>query len=53
MIDLIEPTENGALNAALVTYDFSETMLQTDLTITRIGGTPDTLSPHNVEVVMY
>ena len=53
VIDLIEPTENGALNAALVTYDFSETMLQTDLTITRIGGTPDTLSPHNVEVVMY
>ena len=53
VIDLIEPTENGALNAALVTYDFSETMLQTDLTITRIDGTPDTLSPHNVEVVMY
>ena len=50
---MIEPSENGALNAALVTYDFSETMLQTDLTITRIGGTPDTLSPHNVEVVMY
>ena len=53
VINLIEPAENGALNAALVTYDFSETMLQTDLTITRIGGTPDTLSPHNIEVVMY
>jgi len=53
VIDLIEPAENGALNAALITYDYSETMLQSDLTITHIGGTPDTLSPHNVEVVMY
>jgi len=53
IIDLIEPAENGALNAALITYDYSETMLQSDLTITHIGGTPDTLSPHNVEVVMY
>jgi len=53
VIDLIEPAENGALNAALISYDYSETMLQSDLTITHIGGTPDTLSPHNVEVVMY
>ena len=53
VIDLIEPAENGALNVALITYDYSETMLQSDLTITHIGGTPDTLSPHNVEVVMY
>ena len=53
VIDLIEPAENGALNAALITYDYSETMLQSDLTITHIGGTPDTISPYNVEVVMY
>ena len=53
VIDLIEPAENKALNVALITYDYSETMLQSDLTITHIGGTPDTLSPHNVEVVMY
>ena len=53
VIDLIEPAQNGALNIPLITYDFSETMLEADLTISRIGGTPDTISPHNVEVVMY
>ncbi|SVC02600.1 uncharacterized protein METZ01_LOCUS255454, partial [marine metagenome] len=53
VIDLIEPAENGALNAPLVTYIFSETMIQADLAITNISGTPDTLSPHNVEVVLY
>ena len=52
-IDLILPPENGALNAPLLSYDFSEIMLNASLIITQTGGQPDSLSPHNVEVVMY
>ena len=53
IIDLILPPENGALNAPLLTYNFSEIMLNANLTITQIGGQPDSLSPHSVEIVMY
>ena len=53
IIDLKLPPENGALNAPLLTYNFSETMLDANLTITQIGGQPDSLSPHLVEIVMY
>ena len=53
VIDLILPPENGALNAPLLTYNFSETMLNANLIITQISGQPDSLSPHNVEIVMY
>ena len=53
VIDLILPPDNGALNAPLLTYNFSETMLNANLIITQISGQPDSLSPHNVEIVMY
>jgi len=53
VIDLLLPPENGALNAPLLTYSFSETMLNANLIITQISGQPDSISPHNVEIVMY
>ena len=53
IIDLLLPPENGALNAPLLTYIFSETMLNANLIITQISGQPDSLSPHNIEIVMY
>ncbi len=53
VIDLLLPFENGALNDPLLTYIFSETMLNASLIITQINGQPDSLSPHNVEIIMY
>ena len=53
VIEMLLPVENGALNAPLLTYNFSETMLKANLVITQINGQPDSLSPHNVEIVMY
>ena len=50
---MLLPVENGALNAPLLTYNFSETMIKANLVITQINGQPDSLSPHNVEIVMY
>jgi hypothetical protein len=47
VIEMLLPVENGALNAPLLTYNFSETMLKANLVITQINGQPDSLSPHN------